>query len=161
MMTNTKTSNEKLCFWYRKKSRNRSRENLVPKKVPESVSKKIGTEKSLGTGHRNILSQSRNFPVSRLSYLTCSNLLYPFLIFTSQFLVRILVSVWVLVSVSSRSQNQSPRKYGTEKSPGTGLGENLVPKKVPEPVSERIWYRKKSPNRSRSDIWVPSHAEYK
>ncbi len=31
-------------------SRNRSRKNLVPKKVLEPVSKKIGTEKSLGTG---------------------------------------------------------------------------------------------------------------
>merc|ERR1712074_55583 len=37
-------------IWYRKKSRNRSRKNLVPKKVSEPVSKTIGTEKSLGTG---------------------------------------------------------------------------------------------------------------
>ena len=58
-------------------------------------------------------------------------------------------------------------KFGTEKSPGTGLEKNLVPKKVPEPVSEnfgteksigtgleKIWYRKKSRNRSRK-ILVP------
>ena len=144
------------------------------KKVTEPVLKKFGTEKVLESASeknwyrkkcrnrsRKYLVSSQNFPVSRLSHLTFSTLLYPFLIYTSQFHVRILVSVWVLVSVSSRSQNQSPRKYGTEKSLGTGLGENLVPKKVPEPVSERIWYRKKSPNRSRSDIWVPSHTEYK
>ena len=31
--------------WYRKKSRNRFRNNLVPKKIPELVSKKFGTEK--------------------------------------------------------------------------------------------------------------------
>ena len=37
-------------IWYRKKSRNRSRKYLVPKKVSESVSKKFGTEKSLGIG---------------------------------------------------------------------------------------------------------------
>ena len=58
-------------------------------------------------------------------------------------------------------------KFGTEKSPGTGLEKKLVPKKVPEPVSEnfgteksigtgleKIWYRKKSRNRSRK-ILVP------
>jgi len=42
-------------IWYRKKSWNRSRKNLVPKKVPEPVSKKFGTEKSLGTGLVQIL----------------------------------------------------------------------------------------------------------
>ena len=42
------TSLEKI--WYRKKSRNRSRKILVPKKVSEPVSKKFGTEKSPGTG---------------------------------------------------------------------------------------------------------------
>ena len=39
-----------------KKSRNRSRKILVPKKVSESVSKKFGTEKSLGIGIVQILS---------------------------------------------------------------------------------------------------------
>ena len=55
-------------IWYRKKSRNRYRKNLVPKKVSESVSenfstekvsesvsKKFGTEKSLGIGIVQIL----------------------------------------------------------------------------------------------------------
>ncbi len=37
-------------IWYRKKSRNRSRKKLVPKKVSEPVSKKFGTEKSPGPG---------------------------------------------------------------------------------------------------------------
>ena len=32
-------------FWYRKKYRNRSQKNLVPKKVPESVSENFRTEK--------------------------------------------------------------------------------------------------------------------
>ena len=41
-------------IWYRKKSRNRSRKNLVPKKVPEPVSKKFSTEKSLTTGIKKI-----------------------------------------------------------------------------------------------------------
>merc|ERR1712130_44148 len=41
-------------IWYRKKSRNRSRKNLVPKKVPEPVSKKFRTEKSLTTGIKKI-----------------------------------------------------------------------------------------------------------
>ena len=35
-----------MFVWYR----NRSRKNLVPKKVSESVSKKMSTEKSLGIG---------------------------------------------------------------------------------------------------------------
>ena len=132
-------------IWYRKKSQNRSRKKFGTEKSlgtgPEKIWyrkksrnrswKKIGTEKSLGTGHRNIWSRSRNFPVSRLSHLTFSNLLYPFLIFTSQFLVRILVSVWVSVSVSSRSRDfcifwmvSEPvsKKFGTGKSPGIGLG---------------------------------------
>ena len=42
-------------IWYQKKSRNRSRKKLVPKKVSESVSKKFGTEKSLGIGIVQIL----------------------------------------------------------------------------------------------------------
>ena len=37
-------------FGTEKKSRNRSRKILVPKKVSEPVSKKFGTGKSLGTG---------------------------------------------------------------------------------------------------------------
>ena len=40
---------------YLKKSLNRSRNNLVPKKVSESISKKFGTEKSLGIGIVQIL----------------------------------------------------------------------------------------------------------
>ena len=102
--------------------------NIGTEKVSDLVPKKIGTEKSLGTGHRHIWSRSRNFPGSRLSHWTFSNLLYPFLIFISQFLVRIFVSFWVSVSVSSRP-------VGTGKRPGT--------------IWEKIWYRKKS----RSDFW--------
>ena len=80
------------------------------------------------------------------------------LIITSQILVRILVSVWV----SYRSR----REFGTEKSLGTGLEENLVPKKsrnrsrrefgtekVPEPSRRKFVTEKKSRNRSRSDFW--------
>ena len=89
--------------------------------------RQFGTKKGLGY----IWFRSRNFAVLRLSHLTFSNLLYPFLIFTSQFLVRILVSVWVSVSVSSRSRDfcifwmvSEPvsKKFGTDKSPGIGLG---------------------------------------
>ena len=40
-----------LFFWW---YRNRYRKNLVPKKVLESVSKKFGTEKSLGIGNGKI-----------------------------------------------------------------------------------------------------------
>ena len=49
-------------IWYRKKSRNRSRKILVPKKVSESVSKNFGTEKSLGIGLKKIWyrKKSRN-----------------------------------------------------------------------------------------------------
>ena len=41
-------------IWYRKKSRNRSRKNLVPKKVPEPVLKKFSAEKSLTTDIKKI-----------------------------------------------------------------------------------------------------------
>ena len=47
----TGTSLEKI--WYRKKSRNRSRKILVPKKVSESVSKKFGTEKKSRNRYRS------------------------------------------------------------------------------------------------------------
>ena len=77
---------------------------FATKKVSESVSKKIDTGKSLG----NICSRSRNFLVSRLSHLT--NLLYPFLIYTSPFLVRILVSVWY----RKKPRNRSRRIFGTK-----------------------------------------------
>ena len=53
-------------------------------------------------------------------------------------------------STKKKSGNRSQRKFGTEKSIRTGLGENLVLKKV----SEKIWYQKESLNRSRSDFWV-------
>ena len=41
-------------------------------------------------------------------------------------------------------------KFGTKKSPGTGLEKYLVPKKVLEPVPEK--FEKKSRNRYRSDF---------
>ena len=116
-------------------------EKFGVEKVSEPVSEKNWDRKSLGTGHRNIWSRSQNFPVLRLSHLTFSNLLYPFPIFTSQFLVRILVSVWVSVSVSSHSRdsfgwyrNRSQKNVGTGKSPGIGL--------------RKMKYREKSRNRS-------------
>ena len=40
-------------FWYRKKYRNRSRKNLVPKKVPEPVSENFGTEKKSRNRYRS------------------------------------------------------------------------------------------------------------
>ena len=43
-------------------------------------------------------------------------------------------------------------KFGTEKSPGTGLEKYLVPKKVSEPVSENFGTEKKSRNLYRSDF---------
>ena len=43
-------------IWYQKKSRNRSRKILVPKKVSDSVSKKFGTEnKSRNRSRKNLV----------------------------------------------------------------------------------------------------------
>ena len=57
--------------WYRKKSRNRSRRILVPKKVSESVSKKFGTEKKSRNRYRSDFGSRHT-----LLYLAlpCSNL---------------------------------------------------------------------------------------
>ena len=79
------------------------------------------------------------------------------LIIISQILVRILVSVWV--------SYQSRREFGTEKSLGTGLEENLVPKKsrnrsrrefgtekVPEP-SRRKFGTEKNPGTGLGQIF--------
>ena len=41
---------------------------------------------------------------------------------------------------TKKSRNRSGRKFGIEKSLGTGLGENLVPKKVLEPSRSDFWY---------------------
>ena len=101
--------------WYRKKSRNRSRNNLVPKKVSESVSKKFGTKKNIGTS----LEIFQNICVD----LGPGLVLFPGFL---QFFDAI----------------------------GTGLEENLVPKKVSEPVSKKMSTEKKTWNRSRR-ILVP------
>ena len=70
-------------IWYRKKSRNRSRKNLVPKKVSEPVSKNFGTEKSLGIGLEKFWYRKKiSKPVSKF--------------------FRILVLIWVPVSSRSR-----------------------------------------------------------
>ena len=47
-------------IWYRKKSRNRSRKKLVPKKVSEPVSKKFGTEKKSRNRSRKNLVQRKS-----------------------------------------------------------------------------------------------------
>ena len=46
--------------WYRKKSQNRYRKNLVPEKVSEPVSEKFGTGKSLGAGISQIWYQKKS-----------------------------------------------------------------------------------------------------
>ena len=133
-------------IWYRKKSRNRSR-------------KKIGTEKSLGTGHRNIWSRSRNFSVSKLPGLETFplDLFKPFVSFSHIYLTiscqNFGVSLCLGIGLvpfpgllyfldgigTGLEKNLVPEKFpelvsekfSTEKSLGTGLGENLVPKKCP------------------------------
>ena len=132
-------------IWYRKKSRNRSRKKLVPKKVSEPVSEKLGTEKSLGIGLKKIWYRKKiSEPVLKF--------------------FRLFVLIWV--PVSSRSRDFCTFLDGI----GTGLEKiwyrkksrnrsrkKWVPKKVSESVSknfgtekslgiglEKIWYRKKS-----------------
>merc|ERR1712208_255711 len=83
-------------IWYRKKSRNRSRKKLVPKKVSEPVSKKFGTEKSPGIGLEKIWYRKKiSEPVLKF--------------------FRIFVLIWV--PVSSRSRDFCTFLYGI----GTGL----------------------------------------
>jgi len=104
-------------IWYRKKSWNRSRKKLVPKKVSEPVSAKLGTEKSLGIGLEKIWYRKKN-------------------IGTSLEIFRLFVLIWV--TVSSRSRDFCTFLDGI----GTGLEKiwyrkksrnrsrkNLVPKK--------------------------------
>ena len=104
-------------IWYRKKSRNRSRKKLVPKKVSEPVSEKLGTEKSLGIGLEKIWYRKKiSEPVLKF--------------------FRLFVLIWV--PVSSRSRDFCTFLDGI----GTGLEKiwyrkksrnwsrkNLVPKK--------------------------------
>ena len=106
-------------IWYREKSQNRNwKKNLVPKKVSESVSKNFGTEKKYW-------NQSRNFS-------------------------RILVLIWVPVSSRSRDfcnflwyRNRSRKKFGAEKSLGTGLEKKKSTEKSLGIGLEKFWYRKK------------------
>jgi len=140
-------------IWYRKKSWNRSRKKLVPKKVSEPVSAKLGTEKSLGIGLEKIWYRKKN-------------------IGTSLEIFRLFVLIWV--TVSSRSRDFCTFLDGI----GTGLEKiwyrkksrnrsrkKWVPKKVSESVSknfgtkksfgiglEKFGTEKKSRNRSRSDF---------
>ena len=157
-------------IWYRKKSRNRSRKNLVPKKVPESVSEKNWyRKKSRNRSQKYLVSVSKlpgleTFPLDLFKpfvsfshiYLTisCQNFgvslglgigLVPF-----PGLLYFLDGIGTGLEknlVPEKVPESVSEKFSTEKSLGIGLEENLVPKKVSEPVSERIWYRKKSRNR--------------
>ena len=108
-------------IWYRKKSRNRSRTNLVPKKISEPVMKFV-----------------RIFVLIWVLVSPRSGIFALFVWYRNRSRKN-LVPKKVPESVSE--------KFSTEKSLGIGLEENLVPKKVSEPVSERIWFRKKSRNR--------------
>ena len=126
---------------------------MVPKKVSEPVPKKIGTEKSLGTGLGKIRYQKKSRNRSRKN-LVPKKISKPVLKF-----FRLFVLIWVLVSSRSRdfctfldgigtglekiwyrkkSRNRSRKKMSTEKSLGIGL--------------EKFWYRKKSWNRSRKNL---------
>ena len=149
-------------IWYRKKSRNRYRKNLVPKKVSESVSENFSTEKSLGIGLEKIWyrkvseSGAKKFGTEKSQNQT-----------------------WILLSWSrSRPvpgifafflwyRNRSRKKFGTEKSPGIGLDffwyrkkyrnrsrKKFGTEKSPGTGLGFFWYRKKSRNRSRK-ILVP------
>jgi len=99
------------------------------KKVSEPFSKNFGTEKSLGIGLGEVWYQKKNIGTSlEIFQNICVDLgpgLVPFPGFL-QFFDGI----------------------------GTGLEENLVPKKVSEPVSKKMSTEKKSRNRSRK-ILVP------
>ena len=126
---------------------------MVPKKVSEPVSKKFGTEKSLGTGlekfwyrkksrnrSRKILVPKKNIETSLKNFQNISVDLGPGLVPFPGFL-QFFDGI------------------------GTGLEKKLVPKKVSEPVSkkmstekslgiglEKFWYQKKSRNRYRKNL---------
>jgi len=136
-------------FGTEKKSRNRYRKNLVPKKVSESVSENFSTEKSLGIGLEKIWY--RKVSESGAKKIWYWKVPEPDLNFV------------VLVSVSSRSRDfclffmvseSVSKKIWYRKKSRNRSRFFLVPKKVSEPVSKKIWYRKKSRNRSRK-ILVP------
>ena len=131
-------------FGTEKKSRNRYRKNLVPKKVSESVSENFSTEKSLGIGLEKIWYQKVSESVAKKIWYR--KVPEPDLNFV------------VLVSVSSRSRDfclffmvseSVSKKIWYRKKSRNRSRFFLVPKKVSEPVSKKIWYRKKSRNRSR------------
>ena len=104
-------------IWYRKKSRNRYRKNLVPKKVSESVSENFSTEKSLGIGLEKIWYRKVSESVAKkFSTEKSQN------------------QTWILLSWS-RSR-PVPGIFAFFYSIGIGLEKNLVPKKVPEPESK-------------------------
>ena len=108
-------------------------------KVSEPVSERIWYRKSPKTGLRENLVPKKSWNRSRREFGT------------EKVLELVLEKTWY----RKKSQNRSWRKCGT--------------KKVLEPVSERMWYKKcpgtglgenfvpkKSRNRSRSDFWVSS-----
>ena len=126
---------------------------MVPKKVSEPVSKKIGTEKSLGTGLGKIRYRKKSRNRSRKNLVPKKN------IGTSLEIFRIicvdlgpgLVPFPGFLHFFGWYRNRSRK--------------NLVPKKVSESVSKKIsiekslgiglekfWYRKKSRNRSRKNL---------
>ena len=112
-------------------SRNRNWKNLVPKKVSEPVSKKFGTEKSLGTGFEIFLVPKKSRNRSRKNLLQKKNIGTSLEIFQN-------ISVDLgpgLVPFPGFLQFF----YGI----GTGLKKNLVPKKVSELVSKKFTNEKK------------------
>ena len=136
-------------------SRSRNRKYLVPKKSRNRYRKKIGTEKSLGTGLEIIWYRKKSRNRSRKNLVPKKNIGTSLEIFQNicvdlgPGLVPFPGFLHFFVWYRNRSRK------------------NLVPKKVSEPVSKKMstekslgigldkfWYRKKSRNRSRK-ILVP------
>ena len=115
---------------------------MVPKKVSEPVSKKFGTEKSLGTGLEKFWYRKKSRNRSRKSLVSKKNIGTNLKIFQN-------ISVDLGTGLVP-----FPGFLQFFDGIGTGLEKKLVPKKVSEPVSKKMSTEKKSRNRSRK-ILVP------
>ena len=140
---------------------------MVPKKVSEPVSKKFGTEKSLGTGlekfwyrkksrnrSRKILVPKKNIETSLKIFQNISVDLGPGLVPFPGFL-QFFYGIGTGLEkklVPKKVSEPVSKKMSTEKSLGIGLEEFWYRKKVSESVSKKFGTEKKSRNRYRSDF---------
>ena len=121
-------------LWYR----NRSRKNLVPKKVSEPVSKKFGTEKSLGTGLEKFWYRKKSRNRSRKILVPKKN-------------IETSLKIFQNISVDlGPGLVPFPGFLQFFDGIGTGLEKKLVPKKVSKLVSKKFGTEKRYLNQPRN-----------